>query len=281
MVTDLSITDRCNLEKFLSDLSVSFTIDEYNKYISELHQVNHDRLRNINFIKMAEIYNSKKGEIQTIMTPTHHNVYYSKEPFSAINRVWHQLEKGIRLILDYENSNNMIFDMCMKLRFDTNIIDPLFYPHVPDGDIIDKLTFNTSIRSKLHSTMAVLGISTLEEYANFLQENPIQFPNYISKYPESSFGIYFFNNYISIKNILNGSADIIYSFVDHLYFGKRNIFIKLINIFKEFGCIESELNQRGLQAFFSTEGQMLVYCFNNGITPLMYTNHSLFETSLS
>ena len=279
IVTDLTPSTKIELETFLSDLSISFMIDEYNKYIPELHKINQERLLNTHFIKMAEIYNSTNGEIQKIMSPTHHynNRYFCREPFAGLNRIYHQLEKAIIQLLEYEKTNNMEFDMCMKLRFDTNIIDPTFYPHMPSGDTIDKLTFNKYIRNKLQYTMSELGITTLEEYSKFLKNNPIKVPDYLSKYSESCFGLYFLNNYISIENILNGSEDIIYSFVDQLSFSKRNIFIKLIHFFRDYGTIESDLNQHGLQAFFCPEGQMMIYCFNNGITPLVYTHHSLFE----
>jgi hypothetical protein len=277
IVSDLSMSDRNQLESFLSGLSLGFTIDDYNKYIPELHQVNQERLLNPTFITMADIYNSTNGEIQKIMSPTHHSNYYCTEPFAGLNRIYHQLEKAILLLLEYETSNMMRFDMCMKLRFDTRIIDPAFYPHIPTGDMLDRITFNTSIRNTLQETMKKLGITTLKEYAQFMKDHPIQIPQYISKYSESSFGSYFLNNYISIQNILNGSEDIIYTFVDHLTFARRDVFVKLQHIFRDYAVISSDLNQRGMQAFFCPEVQMLVYCFHNGITPLMYTHHSLFE----
>jgi hypothetical protein len=246
-------------------------MEDYNKYIAELHQINQDRLKNEHFIKMADLYNSTEGEIQKIMSPTHHSSYYSPEPFSGVNRHYHQLEKGVLLLLEYEKMNKS-FDMCMRMRFDTKIVDPFFYPHVPETN---KITFNESIRAKLYKTMSELKLSSIQEYAQFLKENQITVPNYITKY-DPSFGCYFFNNYISLENLVE-QEDVLYAFVDHVIFGKRNVFIQLQHLFRDYALIESSLNQKGMQAFFCPEVQLLIYCFHHHINPLMYTHHSLFE----
>lgn len=259
------------LNELLQSLNLEYIIDDYNKYIPIFEKVNQERLLDKGYQNMADIYNNTNGEIQQIMTPTHHSHYYRgiKIPF-IMNKQWHQLEIGIRHLFEYETNNNIVFNVCMRMRFDTYITDDKFYPHCPVNNILSKITFNENILSILKNKMVELNIQTLEEYTQYLKSNPIKVPHYISSFPETSFGTYFFNNYISLENIIKGEENILYSFSDHLFFGKRDIFVKLYNLFNEFGKIESDLNQKGLQAFFCPEGQMLVFCFHHNINILMY-----------
>jgi len=263
------------LHIFLQSLPVKYIVEEYEKHSVHLKKINEDKLMNKGYQNMAHVYNSNSGEIQTIMSPTHHKNYPSIEPF-IVDRQWHQLQIGIYYLLEYEKQHNIAFNYCTKMRFDNAIIDPEFYPHSPTGDILSKLTFNESIKASLIRKMKELNIDTLEEYLQYVKNNPILFPNYISSYPETSFGCYFFNNYISLENIINGTENILYCFVDHLIFGERDVFIKLQTFVDEFGTIESSLNQKGIQAFFGSESQLLLFCFKNNINPLMYVHNSTF-----
>jgi hypothetical protein len=276
IVSDPHDDDLARLRALFQSLNVAHVVEDYTKYIPIFEKINDERLHHKGYQNMAEIYNNTKGSIQTIMAPTHHSYYPYKTPF-GYNVQWHQLQIGIDHLFEYETSHSMRFNFCMRMRFDTFIIDPEFYPHCPQKDILSNLTFNDAMLSKLKGTMAELNIHTIEEYAQFLKNNPIKVPDYISSYPESSFGCYFFNNYISIENIIKGEENILYSFVDHLFFGTRDVFVKLRNFFSDYGTLESDLNQKGAQAFFCPEAQLLVFCFHNNVNPLIYTHHSLFQ----
>ena len=286
IINESTELDIINLTNFFNSLSVSFIIEEYQKYISIFKKINLERLENDGFKRMANIYNKVNGSIQKIMTPTNHTMYPSINGPFGFHTQWHQLEIGIKFLLDYEGKNNIKFDTCMRLRFDTCIIDPEFYPHIPNTDLISKITFNNTIFLQLNEKMKELKINTIEEYIEFMKNNQIKVPNYLSDYPHTSFGCYFFNNYISLENIVNSNKkntddNILYCFIDHIIFGKRDIFIKLQNFFRDFGKFESELNQNGMQAFFGSENQLCLFCFNNNINPLMYTSHSVFELKSS
>jgi len=283
IINESTESDIINLTNFFNSLSISFMIDKYDKYMPTFKKINLERLENDRFKKMANIYNNINGSIQKIMTPTEHSLYPNiNGPFGCgFHMQWHQLEIGIKFLLDYEEKNNIKFDTCMRMRFDTIIVDSNFYPHIPNTDLIRKITFNNTILSQLDSKMKELKISTIEEYVEFIKNNQIKVPKYISDYPNTSFGCYFFNNYISLEKIIesdknNTDDNILYCFIDHIIFGKRDVFIKLQNFFRDFGTFESELNQNGMQAFFASECQLLIFCFNNNINPLMYINHSVF-----
>jgi len=281
IINESTELDIINLTNFFDSLSVSYMIEKYEEYIPLFKQINLERLENDGFKKMAEIYNNVDGSIQEIMTPTEHSNYPNTNGPFGFHMQWHQIEIGIKFLLEYEENNNIKFDTCMRMRFDTIIVDPDFFPHIPDTDLISKITFNNTILSQLNDKMKDLEINTIEEYVEFIKENQIKVPDYISKYPDTSFGCYFFNNYISLENIINSNKNntddnILYCFIDHIIFGKRDVFIKLENFFRDFGTIESDLNQNGIQAFFASEGQLCIFCFYNNINPLIYTNHSVF-----
>jgi hypothetical protein len=281
-VNDANESDINKLNNYLDSLSVLYHIDEYNKnnkYISTFKEINNARLNDQAFIKMSNVYNSVRGEIQKIMTPTSHIQYENNNGPFGFHIQWHQLEIGINHILDYEQKNNITFDMCVRMRFDTSIVDRDFYPHMPENDLLKQITFNKMIETQLKTKMNELNISTIEQYIQFIKKNQITFPKFISDYSDISFGAYFFNNYISLENIKNctdNDKNILYCFVDHLIFGKRDTFIKLKDFFRKIGRYESNLNQKGMQAFFSSECQLLNFCFNNNINPLLYTCHSMF-----
>lgn len=277
-VTNESSEHLPQLHTFLQSLRVKYSVYDYSKYIPIFEQANQERLLDKGYQNMADIYNRTPGEIQTIMSPTHH-VHYSqrnKGPF-GFHKQWHQLEIGIGHLFEYETKENVVFDVCMRMRFDNILTDDEFYPHVPDKNILSKITFNEHILSTLQTKMANLNIHTIEEYTQYLKNNPIQVPHYLSSLPETSFGCYFLNNYISLENIIKGEENILYCFVDHIIFGKRDVFVKLYSFFNEFGKIESDLNQKGLQAFFCSEGQLLIFCFHHNINPLMYVHHPIFK----
>ena len=277
VISDPTNDDLIRLQEYLQSLNVIFIIDHSTKYIEEIERVNDERLNHKGYQNMADIYNNTKGQIQPIMSPTHHiNYLQYQKPFGYI-RQYHQLQIGIDRLLEYEEKHSFHFDICMRMRFDTCIKDNDFYPHCPEKDVLSKLTFNDYILTKLRTKMVELNIDTIEEYAKFVKNNPITVPEMFSSYPETSFGSLFFNNYISIENISRGQENILYCFWDHLFFGKRDTFVKLRNFFNEYGKIESTLNQNGMSAFFCPECQLLLYCFHNNINPLMYMSH-IFET---
>jgi len=280
IINEATESEISKLNNYLNSLSVLFYIDEYDKnskYINIFKEINKSRLSDPAFIKMSEIYNKAKGEIQKIMTTTIHTIYDTNHGPFGFHLQWHQLEIGINHLLEYEQKNNIIFDMGVRMRFDTSIVDRDFYPYMPENDLLKQITFNNKIETQLKTKMNELGISTIDQYIQFMKDNQITFPKYISDYPDTSFGCYFFNNYVSLENIKNcKEKNILYCFVDHLIFGKRDTFIKLKDFFKKIGTYESNLNQKGMQAFFSSECQLLNFGFNNDINLLIYTCHSMF-----
>lgn len=176
---------------------------------------------------------------------------------------FYQLKKGIDKMKEYETSNNMSFDVCMKTRFDVKY--PIhFYPfvHNETAPAEDKIFLNNENREYFKSIF-----HNVHDIIHFLKQENITLPQCRTPYYKFSFGGSYLNNYISLENIANGSNKILYMYNDHVIFGNRENFIDLDNLFDEYGMIDSSLN---IHHYYAPEAQLLMYCFKRGINPIMY-----------
>ena len=285
--------DKTQVNNWFSSLELPYTIIDYDPYIDEFKKRNLERLTNENYIRNKEIYiNGKSHALANIPDPAYNGIFYRQtnstgttsyeDPFSYIKQ-FHQVEIGIKHLLEYENTNNIKFDVIMKTRFDyAFIIDDNFYPHIPKDDIMSKITFDSSkyIEPYLTAKMKELNTTNINDFIAYLKTKKIVVPDFSTpRYIEPiSFGGTFFVNDISLENIVNGSNDILYMTSDWMYFGKRDIFVKLKDLFTEFAIIQSDLNQNGIQVFFCPESQLIVYCLNKKINCLMYCGEFTLQT---
>ena len=166
----------------------------------------------------------------------------------------------------YEKKNNILFDVCMKTRFDINYPEK-FYPfvHTPNTDIIDKITLNNENKMFFQRYF-----TNINDHIHFLKQQKIKLPDCWSSHRKYNFGGYYLNNYISLENITNGSDEILYMYNDYVIFGKRQNFIKLKDFFDEYGIIDHSLN---INHSFAAESQLLIFCFEKQINPIMYLHH--------
>lgn len=179
---------------------------------------------------------------------------------------FYQLKKGIENMFEFENNNGIKFDVCMRTRFDI-IYSPGFFPgvHEKNASIMQKICFNYENYLNLKSRFS--NIDDINGVINHLKHEKIILPECRTHYRNYSFGGAYLNNYISLENILNGSTDILYMYNDYVIFGDRENFIKLKDFYDVFGELDTSLN---ITHYFASESQLLIYCFNNNINPLMY-----------
>jgi GR25 family glycosyltransferase involved in LPS biosynthesis len=276
--------DKTQVNNWFSSLELPYIIIEYDPYIDEFKKRNLERLTNENYIRNKEIYiNGKTGAQKNTPDPIYNGSFYThnssrltsyEDPFSYIKQ-FHQVEIGIKHLLEYEKTNNMKFDVIMKSRFDYSFtIDDEFYPHIPKDDIMSKITFDSSkyIEPYLTAKMKELNITNINAFIAYLKTKKIVPPEWLvpRDIEQVSFGGMLLVNYMSLENIVNGSNDILYMTNDWMYFGKRDVFVKLKDLFTDFAVLQSDLNQNDIQVFFCPESQLMVYCFDKKINCLMY-----------
>ena len=175
----------------------------------------------------------------------------------------YQLKKGIESMIHYEEKNDITFDVAMKTRFDL-YYPPNFYPwiHPKNASILDKICLNEENKYFLGEKWR-----DIDRQVAYFKENP---------WPRraDSLGGENFNNYISPENIKNGSDHILYMYNDFLIFGNKMDFVKLAGLFDAYGLMDTSLI---MGRRYSAESQTLIFCFNHGIDPIMYTHNYMFD----
>ena len=156
----------------------------------------------------------------------------------------------------------------MRARFDIKY-KPGFYPHLPI-DPMKRIMFNDDLLNESLYKLQKLGIPPdTNSLLQYLKAQKIEPPNCRvnnTHLPIAFGGMYLYNS-ISLENILNGSSDILYAFNDFIYFSKREVFLKLSNLFNECGLKELS----GVPHLYAQEAQLCIFCVNNGINILMFT----------
>ena len=254
-----------NINFFIEKLnSINITCD---KYIYEDYNILSNNY-NKNRIKL-EKYIELKNNYMKQNNNAHNEIFDPDEYISSRTIQFHQLEIGIEKLIKYELINDINFDVIMRTRFDV-LYDKLFYPHIhsSDSNLVDKILLNENIKNIFKNTFKVDVLS--ENYISYLKNNKIELPECRVKIRDISLGSAYFNNYISIQNIKKGNNDILYCFNDYYFFGKKDVFLKLKNFFNEYGLLDTNLN---IPHFYAPESQLLIYCFNKNINPIMYLNN--------
>jgi len=215
--------------------SVKFSELDLNPF--SIHEYHEDEL--INFIKKIDNF---PGDM------------------SCVRQVF-QLNIGIDAITEYEKKNGMIFDFIFKTRFDHFTYFPDMYPHIPEGDAIDRVSFNgkgINLREILYNHHI-----SLTKYAEILENKHRTFngDRVECRFHESLGGAYLYN-FHCIRNPID-----IYSFNDQWYFGQRDKFLLLKNMYTKFGTY---VNKMGVGHPDSCEGNFLVSTLNEGLTQVVY-----------
>jgi hypothetical protein len=237
------------LFKNISDLYL--LIINYNEYEDHMLEYVEKLKNNSSFIKICQAYlNSSNYAKKEISDPS---VY-----IIGVMRQLYQVRIGIDSINQYERNNKIKFNVIMKTRFDIAYPED-FYPHIPGGSLIDKISFNgMGISFNTHN---------IEEYIIWLKQQQIILPNCrVSCDFSKSFGGAYMYNYQSLENISKGDDNILYCFNDHFFFSKREVFVKLYDFINIYGTVYNN----NIQHTFAAEAQLLIACFHVNISPLMF-----------
>jgi hypothetical protein len=234
--------------------------DEYNRKMNQKY--NSDV-----FIQIRNIY-------MNLNNSAHSEIFDPITCLDSIRFQFHQISIGIQKLIEYQNQNNIYFDITFKTRFDIMYPDD-FYPHVPKGELIDILSFNDINKQLMVGTMQKYQLDTLWDLILFNKNNKVLLPNCrVSSYEHLpiTFGGTYLYNYKSLEYILSGNTNIIYSFNDHFQFGETKNMIVFEKLFDEFWEIFSSYEH--LNHYFSPEVQIMVFCLHHNIPILFYFNHS-------
>ena len=256
------VFDSYTLSEYLLSLGVKFLIIDYNTYKSQYNTEIELKLKSNEYLTLKQKYQQNKNNSALHEIP---------EPDSNPN-LWiqfHQLYVGISHMLEYEMLHKVNFDMIMKTRFDIRY-KPSFFPYMPK-DTWNKFCFNEELITEFSSTIEKLGIEMdINSVLHYLKTQKIEAPNCRVNnihLPISFGGMYVYNT-ISLQNIINGSTDILYAFNDFIFFSKREVFLKLTNLFHDSGIKDSVVF---VPHFYAQEAQFYIFCINNGIDILMFT----------
>ena len=235
---------------------LNISIEQYDFNINETQDAYNLKINNDFFLlKKNEYLNKNNYAIKEINNP---EIFIKNGACQ-----FYQLSMGIEKMKNYEINNNIVFNVCMKTRFDINYPNN-FYPfiHNNDASILDKIYFNKE--NKFFFDNIINDIDTL---IRFLKNEKIKLPECRTPYFKYSFGGSYLNNYISLENIKNGFNNILYMYNDHIIFGSREQFIKLSYLYDNYGIMDTSLN---INHYYAQEAQLLIFCFNYNINPIMY-----------
>lgn len=252
--------DKFLLGNFFTTCNLKYVLIEYD--ITEFNNLMNNKKNNKCYIELRNEYinNTNNNAHNELSDPNNHCNYFI--PF-------HQLQIGLIHLLEYEKQNNIIFDVIMKTRFNMKMKD-MFYPHLP-SDLIYKICFNNDFLQafvdKLKELNIELNFNKVAEYISTCNIKPPECRVDYRLLKISFSGMYAYNN-TPLLNILNGSDNILYAFNDFIYFSKRNVMLKLINLFNDAGEKRAPVY---MPHFYAPEAQLYLYCINNDIDMLMYT----------
>lgn len=191
----------------------------------------------------------------------------------------YQLQIGIEKLIEYENTKNIKFDVIMKTRFDLKY-SHYFIPLMRNNpcSFFEKLNHNSVLLNKFTEKMKEVG---LVEH-NFISElknknnNNIQ---EIRKYNGINFGCYYSHNYITLERVKerhykNEPENIIYSYRDYLFFGKREDIILLKDLYNSYALLDNYFN---IKMLLLPETELIAYCLLNNINILCYPTENEME----
>ncbi len=263
VVNPTSNTDIERLSNYLTKNNVSCSIIDFSEYDAEFKKKCAEKCKDNRMQQMVNIYYS---------APRHAHRGISNPYEYSCNSTfiqYYQLYIGLKTLRTYINNTGTDFDIVCKTRFDC-IYQESFYPHVPTCDnIIESICFyNTTIMNKLHEH----NITNLDDLIQFNLYNRLPLPyGHITEYHAGlSFGGMVCYNYQSLQNIKNhGLTNVLFAFNDYYYFGNKNTFFKLLNIFDD-SCFYKPQNPDLYNHYFCPESQFMNYCLNNNIDIVMY-----------
>lgn len=249
--------DKVQIENFILQTKlkkIDIELCEYN--MDEINEIHNSKMNNDKYLKLKETYLSENNVAKN-------EIYDVDKYIETISHQFYQLSKGIEKMKEYEKRNNILFGVCMRTRFDVEYPNN-FYPliHENDAPLLDKIFLN-----KENADFFLTISNDIDRFIHFLKNQKIILPSCRTPHYKFSFGGSYLNNYLSLENIKAGSNNILYMYNDHVIFGSREQFVKLKQFVFECGIMETPLN---INHFFAAEAQLLIFCFNNNINPIMY-----------
>lgn len=252
--------DENMLKNTFDILHIPLIIVDYKNYIQEYNNLVDSKINSEEYQKLKHDYFQKN-------TSATNEVYNIDDNTRLCNIQPHQIKVGIDTLLEYEKENNIKYDVIMKTRFDMAYPDT-FYPNIPKGSFLSKLTFNESLKDKFLIGLKENNLD-IDTFIPFLKNQKLN-PNNCRvnmDFLQISFGGHFCYNYKSLENILNGVDEILYSFNDFYFFGKRDVFLKFKRFSEEMYIKSTSMD---IPHYYITESQMCIFCDNNNIDYLMY-----------
>jgi len=268
------------VSEYLSSLDIKHMTIDYPHYMGMyLHEVA-EKQNHTEYIRLKEQYlnstTTAKKEIWDTDTWTRQHTYIQS----------HQLKIGLMHLIDYENGNNIKFDIICKTRFDISYPED-FYPHIPllnyntndninsketQSQLLDSITFNKINKKLAEEAMKKCGLETIDDLIDYNKKQKEQIECRVDpdmKY--ITFGSTYCYNYHSLEGIKkHGTKNILYALNDLCFFGRRDVFFKLQNWFQESGMIENT----EIPHFYAPESQLIIFCLKHGIDILCYYNDS-------
>jgi hypothetical protein len=228
-----------------------------------------EKYNNPNFIKIREEY-------LKLNTSAHKEIPDPKTSENSIRIQFHQISIAVKKLIEYQNQNNISFDVTFKTRFDIKYPE-YFFPHIPKSkDILDILSFNEYNKQLLVNSMKAHNLYTLDDLIHFNKSQLITLPDcrvMNNHHWDLAFGGDYQYNYLSLEYIKNGESNIVYSFGSFFEFGKTSSFLLFEKLFDNFWEIEPPTKEL-LYHYYAPESQIQIFCIYNKIPVLFYKNSS-------
>lgn len=237
----------------------------------------------LDYLKCHESYKKNLEYMQQYES----NMMCKKElPFISTQNVLQmfQLRKGIEMIEEHEKRNDILYDifMCIKYEFITTNyynFSVLFDNNLSFEDILT--CRNKKNKTIFDSALKHYNIENNAQFINYLHE--LKIDRYAGRiYTEHmrnlNFGGHYVKNYETVLkiNFLVGSKrpinNLVYLCNDNMLFTLRENANKFKYVISSFG--QHKLDDTIATHIFTTEYQLLAFCYKNSLLPIMYSDYN-------
>lgn len=255
-----NIDDYTNLSEFFNSLDINVQIIDYTKYSDEYTRDSLNKFNNPAYIKFKE---SNPTACISIKDPDGYSIRHTWIQY-------HQLKIGITALDKYISDSGIDFNIVCKTRFDSKYPDD-FYPTMPiSNDILDILSFNQHNKKIVLDCMDKYNIKNIDDLILFNENTRLRQGHIPVEHFPLTVGGRVCYNYKTLQNIKKTTDNILYSFNDYYFFSNKHTFMKLGNLYND-SCMYSTDNPDLSNHIFCPESQLIVYCLNNNIDIIMYS----------
>jgi len=256
-----------HINELFSYTQKKIIINYHKDYLNELNVIMKLKQNDNDYIRLKERFkNQKSGSLYEFKN------FDDPDNDLSSQIQFHQLQVGLKALIEYETKNNIKYDLIMKTRFDIEYPDK-FYPHLNDNIF---LYFNEINKQIIQTSFLKCNINSIDDLIQYNNSKKLKLPDfriYDKDERNLSFGGIYYHNTRNLEKIKNGCKDFIYCFNDYFYFGKAELIYKLYNLINESLLIEPD-DQELFNSFYCPETQFITYCNKKDINFLMYYNDS-------